>query len=78
LFLKEWLTSAIIFKVNHKQYYTAHNDANNGKCEKLFFLIGKAVLRSLEIYLNNLDDSAGDYLPISSIVNDYSLSYGQE
>lgn len=78
LFLKEGYPPAIILKVDRKKYYTALNDANNGNLEKLFFLVGRAVMRSLDIYLSNLDDTAGDYAPISKIVNEPSISYGQE
>jgi len=78
LFLKDGYPPAIILKVDRKKYYTALNDANNGNLEKLFFLVGRAVMRSLDIYLSNLDDTAGDYAPISKIVNEPSISYGQE
>ncbi|MEP0481620.1 MAG: Fic family protein, partial [Nonlabens sp.] len=78
LFLKEGYPPAIILKVDRKKYYTALNDANNGNLEKLFFLVGRAVMRSLDIYLSNLDDTAGDYAPISKIVNEPSISYSQE
>jgi len=78
LFLKDGYPPAIILKVDRKKYYTALNDANNGNLEKLFFLVGRAVMRSLDIYLSNLDDTAGDYAPISKIVNEPSISYSQE
>jgi hypothetical protein len=44
---------------------------------KNYVLVGKAVRRSLDIYLSNLDDTAGDYAPISSIVSEPSMYYGQ-
>lgn len=78
LFLKEGFPPAIILKVDRKKYYTALNDANNGNLEKLFLLVSQSVLRSLDIYLSNLEDTAGDYAPISNIVSEPSISYGQE
>ncbi len=78
LFLKEGFPPAIILKVDRKKYYAALNDANQGNYEKLFFLVARAVMRSLDIYLSNLDDTAGDYAPISSIVKEPGISYGQE
>lgn len=78
LLMKDGFPPAIILKVDRKRYYTALNDANNGKFEKLFFLVCQATLRSLDIYLSNLDDTAGDYAPISNIVKEPSIKYGQE
>lgn len=78
LLMKEGFPPAIILKVDRKRYYTALNDANNGSYDKLFFLVCQATLRSLDIYLSNLEDTAGDYAPISSIVSEPSIAYGQE
>lgn len=76
--MKEGYPPAIILATDRKRYYMALNDANNGKFDKLFFLICQATLRSLDIYLSNLEDTAGDYAPISSIVSESGISYGQE
>lgn len=78
LLMKAGFPPAIILTVDRKRYYTALNDANNGHMEKLFFLICQAVMRSLDIYLNNLEDTAGDYAPIASIVSEPGINYGQE
>lgn len=78
LLMKEGFPPAIILKVDRKRYYTALNDANKGNFEKLFGLVCQATLRSLDIYLSNLDDTAGDYAPISNIVKEPTIKYGQE
>jgi Fic family protein len=78
LLMKAGFPPAIILTVDRKRYYTALNDANKGNMDKLFFLICQAVLRTLDIYLSNLEDTAGDYAPISTIVSEPSISYGQE
>lgn len=78
LLMKAGFPPAIILSIDRKRYYTALNDANNGNMEKLFFLVCQAVMRSLDIYLNNLEDTAGDYAPISNIVGEPSVVYGQE
>lgn len=78
LLMKAGFPPAIILTVDRKRYYTALNDANKDNMDKLFFLICQAVLRTLDIYLSNLEDTAGDYAPIATIVNEPNISYGQE
>lgn len=78
LLMKAGFPPAIILKVDRKRYYTALNDANKGNMDKMFFLVSQAALRTLDIYLSNLEDTAGDYAPISTIVSEPSISYGQE
>ena len=78
LLMKVGFPPAIILKVDRKRYYAALNDANKGNLDKLFFLVCQAVMRTLDIYLSNLEDTAGDYAPISTIVSEPDISYGQE
>lgn len=78
LLMKEGYPPAIILKVDRKKYYTALNTANNGSYDKLLLLVSQAASRSLDIYLSNLEDTAGDYAPISNIVKESGISYGQE
>ncbi len=78
LLMKAGFPPAIILTVDRKRYYTALNDANKGNMDKMFFLVCQAVMRTLDIYLSNLEDTAGDYAPISTIVSEPSISYGQE
>ncbi|MDP5076619.1 MAG: Fic family protein, partial [Nonlabens sp.] len=78
LLMKAGFPPAIILKVDRKRYYTALNDANKGNMDKMFFLVSQAALRTLDIYLSNLEDTAGDYAPIATIVNEPNISYGQE
>jgi Fic family protein len=78
LLMKEGYPPAIILKNDRKKYYAALNRANNGDYQKLFLLIMQAMERSLDIYLSNLDDYANDYQPITNILNEPSMPYGQE
>jgi len=68
---------AIILKNDRKKYYTSLNQANKGNYRKLFLLMAQAVERSLNIYLG-LIPGADDYLPISDVVEEPSIPYGQE
>jgi Fic family protein len=77
LFLKKGFPTGIILKVNGKKYYK-HLIMPLTGIKKLFVLVGIALTQSLDIYLSDLDDTAGDYAPISSIVREPPISYGQE
>ncbi len=78
LLIKQGFPPAIILKVDRKKYYTALNEANNCNFEKLFFLVCQALSRSLDIYLSNLEDTAGDYASIANIVEESELDYGAD
>jgi Fic family protein len=78
LLMKESYPPAIILKNDRKKYYDALNRGNNGDYNKLFLIIIQALERSLDIYLSNLEDNATDYKPISNIVTEPSVPYGQE
>jgi Fic family protein len=78
LLMKEGFPPAIILKNDRKKYYDALNKANNGDYKKLILLVIQAMERSLDIYLSNLDDYASDYQPISNIVEEPTVGYGQE
>lgn len=69
---------AIILKNDRKKYYAALNAANKSDYTKFIILVGQAVERSLDIYLSALDDNYSDYQPISQIVEEPSVPYGQE
>jgi Fic family protein len=69
---------AIILTVDRKKYYQALNQSNKGDYDKLFLLICQAVLRSLDIYLSNLSDTAGDYAPIKDIVQESATEYSSD
>jgi Fic family protein len=68
---------AIILKNDRRKYYDALNKANNGSYAKLVLLMMQAMERSLDIYLG-LYPEAYEYRPISSIVSESPLQYGQE
>lgn len=53
-------------------------DLNLHPVIKAVFLVGRAVLQSLEIYLSNLEYRVGNYEPITSVVKQAAISYGQE
>jgi Fic family protein len=78
LLMKFGYPPAIILKTDRKKYYEALNKANNGDYKKLLLLTIQAMERSLDIYLSNLNNYADDYQPISSIINEPSVPYGQE
>lgn len=80
LLMRKGFPPAIILKNDRKKYYTALNQANNGKYEKLTLLMIQALERSLDIYLSaypseSLED---DYQNISDIVEEPDIPYGQE
>lgn len=78
LLMKEGFPPAIILKNDRKKYYDSLNIANNGDYSKLVLLILQATERSLDIYLSSLNNSYEDYRPISNIVEEERLPYGQE
>ncbi len=69
---------AIILRNDRKRYYSALNAANNGDYSKLLLLIMQAAERTLDIYLSLLNNTYDDYRPISSIVSDPEVPYGQD
>ncbi len=78
LLMKEGYPPAIILKNDRKKYYDALNKANQGNYSKLLLLILQALERSVDIYLSSLNNTFDDYQPISKIVNDSDVLYGQE
>jgi len=69
---------AIILKADRKKYYAALNAANKEDYTKLLLLMCQAAERSLDFYLSNIENYAEDYQPISNVVEDSSVPYGQE
>jgi Fic family protein len=69
---------AIILKNDRKKYYDALNKANNGDYSKLVLLVLQALERSIDLYLSNLNNTYEDYQPISKIVSEPDVPYGQE
>lgn len=78
LLMKEGYPPAIILRNDRKKYYDALNQANNGNYAKIVLLILQATERSLDIYLSSLDNTYENYQPISNIVEEESVPYGQE
>jgi Fic family protein len=78
LLMKEGFPPAIILKQDRKKYYEALNKANSGDYSKLLLIICQALERSLDIYLGSFTNTYDDYLPISQIVEEPSVPYGQE
>lgn len=78
LLMKEGFPPAIILKNDRKKYYDALNFANNGDYAKLVLLILQAAERSLDIYLSSLNNTYEEYQPISTIVEEERVPYGQE
>lgn len=79
LLMRKGFPPAIILKNDRKKYYEALNQANKGSYHKLCLLMLQATERSLNMYINSLPGkSYDDYEPISSIVSEPSVPYGQE
>jgi Fic family protein len=78
LLMKNGFPPAIILKNDRKKYYDALNQANNGDYSKLVLLVMQALERSIDIYLSSLNNTYDDYQPISNIVEEERIPYGQE
>lgn len=79
LLLRKGFPPAIILKNDRKKYYSALNDANKGDYEKLYLLMCQALERSLNVYVNAMPGHGyDDYEPISDIVKEPDMPYGQE
>lgn len=79
LLMRRGFPPAIILKNDRKKYYEALNQANKGNYYKLCLLMLQALERSLNIYINALPGNHyGDYEPISNIVSEPDVPYGQE
>lgn len=77
LLMRQGYPPAIILKTDRKKYYDALNRANAGAYGKLVLLMMQAMERSLDIYLSLYPESE-EYRPISDIVEEGQLPYGQE
>lgn len=78
ILMKHGFPPAIILKNDRKKYYEALNQANKGNYSKLMLLMCQALERTLNIYLSALPDCEDDYKPISDIVEEPDIAYGQE
>lgn len=78
LLMQSGFPPAIILKNDRKKYYDALNLANNSDYSKLVLLIIQAVERSLDIYLSSLNNTYDNYKPISNLVEEEKIPYGQE
>ena len=78
LLMQAGFPPAIILKNDRKKYYEALNQANNGDYSKLVLLVIQALERSVDIYLSSLNNTYDDYKPISNIVEEEKVPYGQE
>lgn len=78
LLMKEGYPPAIILRNDRKKYYDALNKANDGDYSKILLLTLQALERSIDIYLSSFTNTYEDYQPISQIVEDPKVEYGQE
>lgn len=78
LLMREGFPPAIILKNDRKKYYDALNLANNGDYSKILLLVLQAIERSLDIYLSSLNNTYDNYRPISHIVKEERVPYGEE
>lgn len=67
-----------ILTKDRKKYISALNKANAGDYSKLLLLILQSMERSLNLYINAIGGDYEDYEPISTIVEDPEIPYGQE
>lgn len=77
LLMRKGFPPAIILRNDRRKYYDALNRANNGSYVRLVLLVTQALERSLDIYLSLYPESE-EYRPISNIVSEPSVGYGQE
>lgn len=77
LLMRKGYPPAIILSNDRRKYYDALNRANGGSYAKLVLLMAQAMERSLDIHLS-LYPEAEEYRPISNIVSEPSVGYGQE
>jgi Fic family protein len=78
LLMSEGYPPAIILTVDRKKYYTALRNGDQGDYEKLFFLIGQSLERSLAIYISNIEGTSNEFKPIPDIIKEPDIPYGQE
>lgn len=78
LLMKEGYPPAIILRNDRKKYYDALNKANTGDYSKILLLTLQALERSLDIYLSSFTNTYDNYKPISQIVEEPGVQYGQE
>lgn len=76
--MRDGFPPVIILRNDRKKYYDALNKADLGDYSKLLLLVLQAAERSLDIYVSSLDNSLDSYLPISTIVSEATVPYGQE
>lgn len=76
--MRDGYPPVIILRADRKKYYEALNKANLGDYSRLLLLVLQAAERSLDIYLSSLNNTLDDYMPISQIVSEPSVPYGQE
>lgn len=78
LLMRHGYPPAIILTNDRAKYYSALNSANNGNYSKLMLLMSQASERTLNIYLSAIPGSDKDFQPISNIVEEPDIPYGQE
>lgn len=67
---------AIILRNDRKKYYDALNQANEGKFDKIELLIGQAVERSLDLYLDacRAAGKQDEYVLLRELAHDFGMS----
>lgn len=78
LLMAQGYPPAIILKQDRRKYYNALNEADAGNMYPLCLLLLQACERSIDIYLSNLLGNASAYKPISNLVEEAALPYGEE
>lgn len=78
LLMQRGFPPAIILKNDRNKYYEALNQANKGNYAKLVLLVIQALERSMDIYLSSINNTYDHYKPISNLVEEERIPYGQE
>jgi Fic family protein len=75
LLMQQGYPPAVILKNDRKKYYDGLNQANNGEYEKIELLIGQAVERSLDLYLDACGASfSEEYVSLRLLAEEFHLS----
>jgi Fic family protein len=76
--MQEGFPPAIILQQDRKKYYDALNLANRGDYRKLELLIGQALDRSLQVYLQALPLTHADLMSLHDLAEEPEVPYGAE
>lgn len=76
MLMRKGYPPAVILKNDRKKYYSALDRANMGDYEKIELLIGQAIERSLDLYLDAVEKSSheSEYIPLRILSEECGIS----